>query len=440
MSGIVIKAAHLSKSYRVAHQRESPRRYVALRDVIADGVRSFARKTNDLFAGRQIIEGGEIEEFWALRDVSFEVREGEVLGIIGRNGAGKSTLLKILSRITEPSEGRVTIRGRVASLLEIGTGFHPELTGRENIYLNGAILGMTRQEINQKFDAIVAFAGTEKFLDTPIKRYSSGMSVRLAFAVAAHLEPEILLIDEVLAVGDFDFQQKCLGRMRSVSSQDGRTILFVSHNMAAINSLCDRAILMNGGRVQHFGSATTISELYLASGASGENRCKKWTYREAPGDDRVKFARIAVVPDGGDDNMLIEMGSAFYIETDYWNLVDDASIVLELIVRANDGTPVFHSYSSESDENARRPCARGLVRSSCRIPGHLLNAGRYGIEMYLSDGRPSNEFGVVDAVSLVVHEMKERGNLTYYGQFIGYVHPKLTWRSQLIHAEVEKVN
>ena len=230
MSDAVITVESLSKRYLVGHMSAERVRYATLRDAFGREVRSFARKAVDLVRGRQIVQGDEIEEFWALKDVSFEVRHGEVFGIIGRNGAGKSTLLKILSRITEPTEGRVRIRGRAASLLEVGTGFHPELTGRENIYLNGAILGMKRAEIIRKFDEIVAFAEVERFLDTPVKRYSSGMYVRLAFAVAAHLEPEILVVDEVLAVGDAEFQKKCLGKMSEVVG-GGRTILFVSHNM-----------------------------------------------------------------------------------------------------------------------------------------------------------------------------------------------------------------
>ena len=216
--------------------------------MIGREVRNFARKTVDVVRGRQIVQGDEVEEFWALKDVSFEVRQGEVLGIIGRNGAGKSTLLKILSRITEPDRGRAILRGRVASLLEVGTGFHPELTGRENIFLNGAILGMTRAEIKRKFDEIVAFAEVERFLDTPVKRYSSGMYVRLAFAVAAHLEPEILVVDEVLAVGDVEFQKKCLGKLEDVAARQGRTILFVSHNMAAIQALCSSVMWLQEGR------------------------------------------------------------------------------------------------------------------------------------------------------------------------------------------------
>src|SRR5204862_4320603 len=216
-----------------------------------------------------IIAGDAVEECWALKDVSFEVKRGEVLGIIGRNGAGKTTLLKILPRITEPSEGRVTIRGRVASLLEVGTGFHPELTGRENIYLNGAILGMTRAEIRRSFDEIVAFSEVEKFLDTPVKRYSSGMHVRLAFAVAAHLRPEILVVDEVLAVGDAAFQKKCLGKMQDVAS-GGRTVLFVSHNMAAITRLCSRAILLREGRAVADGRVDTVVSEYIA-GSKGDS-------------------------------------------------------------------------------------------------------------------------------------------------------------------------
>ncbi len=215
---------------------------MALRDVMGRHVKNFARKGFDMIRGRQIVQGDEVEEFWALKDVSLAAEQGEVLGVIGRNGAGKSTLLKILSRITEPTKGRITLRGRVASLLEVGTGFHPELTGRENILLNGTILGMSRREIREKFDEIVDFSGVAKFLDTPVKRYSSGMYVRLAFAVAAHLEPEILIVDEVLAVGDAEFQSKCLGKMNDVAS-GGRTVLFVSHNMSAVSRLTNRCVL-----------------------------------------------------------------------------------------------------------------------------------------------------------------------------------------------------
>jgi lipopolysaccharide transport system ATP-binding protein len=260
-----IVVENVSKRYFIGHRLSSGghRRYTALRDVIGREISNFARKAADVVRGRQVVQGDEIEEFWALKDVSFEVKQGEVLGIIGRNGAGKSTLLKILSRITEPTNGRVLLSGRVSSLLEVGTGFHNELTGRENIFLNGAILGMTQREIRKKFDEIVAFAEVEKFLDTPVKHYSSGMYVRLAFAVAAHLEPEILIVDEVLAVGDSEFQKKCLGKMDEVSRNQGRTVLFVSHSMDAVLKLCTRGIFFEKSRIQAAGDVETVVQAYL---------------------------------------------------------------------------------------------------------------------------------------------------------------------------------
>ncbi|HEY1579283.1 MAG TPA: ABC transporter ATP-binding protein [Terracidiphilus sp.] len=263
MTDIIIAAEKLSKRYLVGHQSARRERYTTLRDVVGHEARNFARKTTDFLKGRQIIQGDEVEEFRALDDVSFKVKRGEVLGVVGRNGAGKSTLLKVLSRITEPDGGRVVLRGRTASLLEVGTGFHPELTGRENVFLNGAILGMKRAEIRRKFDEIVAFAETERFLDTPVKRYSTGMYVRLAFAVAAHLEPEILIVDEVLAVGDVAFQKKCLQKMQDVASNEGRTVLLVSHNMAAVESMCDSAILLSGGRCVMQGDTAAVTREYL---------------------------------------------------------------------------------------------------------------------------------------------------------------------------------
>jgi lipopolysaccharide transport system ATP-binding protein len=262
----IISVEHLSKRYLIGHRADRNRQSgdYNLRDAIERKLCNAMRKAADMARGRQIVQGDAIEEFWALRDVSFTLNEGEVLGIVGRNGAGKSTLLKILSRITEPTAGRIILRGRVASLLEVGTGFHPELTGRENIYLNGAVLGMPRAEIRRKFDEIVAFAEVEKFLDTPVKRYSSGMYVRLAFAVAAHLEPEILIVDEVLAVGDTEFQKKCLGKMDDVSRREGRTVLFVSHNLAAIAQLANRAILLEKGAVTIDGPVSEAVAAYLS--------------------------------------------------------------------------------------------------------------------------------------------------------------------------------
>jgi lipopolysaccharide transport system ATP-binding protein len=274
MSVPVISVEKLSKKYLVGHKTDGggSYRYSALRDVIGRQIHNLARKTIAATRGRPLLCGDQVEEFWALNNVSFEVQPGEVLGVIGRNGAGKSTLLKILSRITEPTRGRVALRGRVASLLEVGTGFHPELSGRENIYLNGAILGMSRVEIKQKFDEIVAFAEVEKFLDTPVKHYSSGMYVRLAFAVAAHLEPEILVVDEVLAVGDTEFQKKCLGKMDEVSRQEGRTILFVSHNLSVISRLCQKAIWLDRGFIRQAGDPGELIKAYLGGDHAGGDR------------------------------------------------------------------------------------------------------------------------------------------------------------------------
>lgn len=271
---VVIRVQGLGKQYIIGHQ--ATENIPTLRDTIIRTAANFARTTRDVLSGKPIIAGDDVENFWALKDVNFEIRRGEVVGIIGRNGAGKSTLLKILSRITEPSEGRVEIRGRVASLLEVGTGFHSELTGRENIFLNGAILGMTQREIRSRFDEIVAFAEVERFLDTPVKRYSSGMYVRLAFAVAAHLEPEVLIVDEVLAVGDAEFQKKCLGKMQDVAAKD-RTVLFVSHNLGTMNALCSRGILLSSGHVEYDGDAFAASSAYVASSAQTQKYVRRVT-------------------------------------------------------------------------------------------------------------------------------------------------------------------
>jgi lipopolysaccharide transport system ATP-binding protein len=280
----VIRVEGLGKKYVIGHESERERQ-PTLRDVLARGARNALRKTADMARGRAIVAGDQVEDFWALKDLSFEVKRGEVLGIIGRNGAGKSTLLKILSRITEPSEGRVTINGRVASLLEVGTGFHPELSGRENVYLNGAILGMMRAEIKRKFDEIVAFAEVENFIDTPVKRYSSGMYVRLAFAVAAHLEPEILIVDEVLAVGDAEFQKKCLGKMKNVAGH-GRTVLLVSHYMNNIEKLCHKALLLDSGTLACCSSnVSSVIRNYVSS--SGSQKTTNWVRSASPAQRQI---------------------------------------------------------------------------------------------------------------------------------------------------------
>lgn len=308
MSDTIIQAEGLGKSYIIGRQKKEE--YTTMRDVIANNVRSFGKNFSKLLSGNNSMAGETLEEFWALSNINFEIKQGEALGIIGRNGAGKSTLLKILSRITEPTKGRVTINGRLASLLEVGTGFHPELSGRENIYLNGAILGMSRHEIRNKFDEIVDFSGVEKFLDTPVKRFSSGMYVRLAFAVAAHLESEILIIDEVLAVGDAEFQRKCLRKMGDVTKGEGRTVLFVSHDMNAILSLCPRSMLLDNGSVKLTGNTNDIIDEYRAingtkfyisekSLKSRLNRCQ--SNGTVAGDVIIK--NIEVVAESNEENL-----------------------------------------------------------------------------------------------------------------------------------------
>lgn len=302
MAQTVIDVSGLGKKYLIGH--ESKERYTALRDVIVQNVKSVKKNIQNLFSEYGPgVGGSEIEEFWALNDVTFKVQQGDAVGIIGRNGAGKSTLLKVLSRITVPSKGHIEIAGRMASLLEVGTGFHPELTGRENIFLNGAIMGMSTAEVRRKFDEIVDFSGVEQFLDTPVKRFSSGMYVRLAFAVAAHLESEILVVDEVLAVGDAEFQKKCLGKMDDVAQKEGRTVLFVSHNMQVMSSLCNKGILLNKGRVEIDGDINACIEAYYKNGkvfdlnanSSLSNRLDRTT-------GKVRFDKVEILKDDALDS------------------------------------------------------------------------------------------------------------------------------------------
>ncbi len=332
----VIHAEGLSKRYLIGHRSE---RYVTLRDVVTQRVRRML--------GRHKDDGGAFqEEFWALQDLSFEIKRGEILGVIGRNGAGKSTLLKILSRITEPTKGRVTIRGRVASLLEVGTGFHPELTGRENIFLNGTILGMTREEIKRKFDEIIAFAEVEKFLDTPVKRYSSGMNVRLAFAVAAHLEPEILIIDEVLAVGDLEFQKRCLGKIDSIA-HSGRTVLFVSHNMPAVATLCTRGLVLENGRLIADGDITKAVATYTAQAIGHHNSSTALLYeRTSPVTSEAAVMRVEMLNQDGKRINSIDAEQPVTFRLHYKNRFDIPQCSLLLQLRSMAG-PILMKLESD---------------------------------------------------------------------------------------------
>jgi lipopolysaccharide transport system ATP-binding protein len=363
-------------------------------------------------------------DFWALRELSFEVKQGEVMGVIGRNGAGKSTLLKILSRITEQTEGRVEITGRVASLLEVGTGFHPELSGRENIFLNGAILGMGRDEIKRKFDEIVAFAEVEKFLDTPVKRYSSGMYVRLAFAVAAHLEPEILIVDEVLAVGDAQFQKKCLGKMQDVARESGRTVLFVSHNIGAVLSLCTRTLYLKSGRLAFIGDTAAAAHAYLTDGVEQGFQVRFDASDPAAGDDvvRVSAARI-LGPEGGAQNGIL-VGDEAWVEVEYEVLLAGFSPRLNLHFCTEDG-----AYAFASIENTQSK--RTLGRHHCRmhLPANFLNGKSYLISIYLSSFE-LNRVHVELKDVLVLNVLDDANSVTrqtYTGPFPGALRPVLRW-------------
>jgi lipopolysaccharide transport system ATP-binding protein len=390
MSKTVITVDNLSKSYLVGHETVHRERYTALREVIGRGLRNFARKAADVIKGRQIVEGDEVEEFWALKNVSFQLNEGEVLGIIGRNGAGKSTLLKVLSRITKPSEGRVRLRGRVASLLEVGTGFHPELTGRENIFLNGAILGMRRSDIKRKFDEIVVFAGVERFLDVPVKRYSSGMYVRLAFSVAAHLECDVLIVDEVLAVGDHEFQKKCLGKMQDVASKEGRTVLLVSHNLAAINEMADRALLLDEGRVIVDGLVSDALSTYLSHGTRPPN------YVRSPGGSCCgpHVRRIEVFT--SDKNGIHRFGKP--LEIKFWIRHDKAisKACFSFNVVNYNLQNVVHAWALYPECSFGRKGNESVL--TCRFPALRLNVGRFHLRTHLTDPPGGEIYEKLDGV------------------------------------------
>jgi lipopolysaccharide transport system ATP-binding protein len=379
MSDIVIKAENLGKMYTIGHQTERGG-YTALRDVLMQNARTLWKKTKDLATGKAIIQGDTMEEVWALKDVSFEIRRGEAVGIIGRNGAGKSTLLKILSRITEPSTGRVTIKGRVASLLEVGTGFHPELTGRENIYLNGTILGMTRVEIKQKFDEIVAFAEVEKYLDTPVKRYSSGMYVRLAFAVAAHLEPEILVVDEVLAVGDAQFQKKCLGKMGDVA-KEGRTVLFVSHNMAAVQQLCQSGMVLNEGKVNFQGDIGSTINHYVQDVKTVQtvNLAER---RDRKGSQWFKFTSVKLFNAEGNEQRQVISGQDLFIRFCYVSdkVMRDATVNIAFNVRSSQGNLLTNLNSLDVDKTTMNLYPKGFFQ--CVWPRFNLRSGSYDCALF----------------------------------------------------------
>lgn len=408
----IISVRDLGKSYRIRISEK--KRYRTLRDDLSDGIKN-------ILQGK--FNKPETEEFWALREINLDIYPGEVVGIIGRNGAGKSTLLKILSRVVQPTRGKAIFYGRIASLLEVGTGFHPELTGRENIFMSGAVLGMKRAEIKRKFDEIVAFAEVEKFLDTPVKRYSSGMYVRLAFAVAAHLEPEVLLVDEVLAVGDAAFQKKCLGKMEDVATQQGRTVLFVSHNMTALQSLCKRAIWLDQGRLVDDGSAGQVISQYLQI-ASESVLEQVWVDpTTAPGNEKVRLRRAALTPQLEDERREITVCTPLKVEFEYWNFVPQTELNLSLHLYNAEGICVFNSTS------AAKVYPSGLIQGVCHIPGQLLNDGNYRVLIMIVKDKSIALYSHHDVLEFEVHDVEREG---WLGKWQGVVRPNLDWRMRTV--------
>ena len=422
MSDTVVSIRNLSKCYVIGHRAN---RHDGLRHLLEQRVRAPLQ----WLRGRKDARKASREEFWALRDVEFDIRRGETIGIIGRNGAGKSTLLKILSRITEPTTGSVRLRGRVASLLEVGTGFHPDLTGRENVFLNGAILGMTRAEIRRKFDEIVEFSGVEKFLDTPVKRFSSGMYVRLAFAVAAHLEPEILLVDEVLAVGDARFQKKCLDKMDDVG-KSGRTVFFVSHNIQAVTRLCQRCVLFEDGRVKMDGAAGTVANAYMSAGLETP-AVRRWPDPDsAPGDGVVRLRAVRVRSEAGPAPDAFDIREPVGIELEY-DLLQPGRVLLPHFGLINEeGLDLFVSCDLDPKWRGRKRPA-GRYRGTGWIPGNLLAEGSFTVRVMMLSLDPDElHFMERDAVMFrVVDDLsaKDTARGDYGKPMPGLVRPVLRW-------------
>lgn len=419
----IIRVEHVSKQYRIAARESGNDLNESLIEVFLGPLRRLKRN------------GAGQETIWALKDISFEVEPGEILGIVGPNGAGKSTLLKVLSRVTEPTSGRIELYGRLGSLLEVGTGFHPELSGRENIYLNGAILGMKHGEIRGKFDEIVAFAGIEKFLDTTVKFYSSGMYMRLAFAVAAHLEPEILVVDEVLAVGDAGFQQKCLGKMGEISKQ-GRTVVLVSHNMASITNLCQRAILLGNGKTVAAGRPEDVVAQYFSTASSAHGEIA-WPNPEfAPQTEVVRLLAVRVLQEGVEGPTAdVDISKEILVEITYESLQEGAPLYAGIWLKNNLGTFVLSSgnapsMSAATDDWYGKPHPRGVFRSTCSIPANLLNEGSYNISAIV--GKVPNNTQILEesVISFTVHDTGEMRK-EYLGSWAGpVIRPRLAWNTR----------
>ncbi len=418
MNDVAIRVEGLSKRYQIGGVREN---YKTLRDTLVGVVTNSIRRLKDWEC-----TGHKLETIWALKEVSFEIKRGEIVGIIGANGAGKSTLLKILSHITEPTEGRAVIHGRVGSLLEVGTGFHHELTGRENVYLNGAILGMRKAEIDRKFDEIVSFAEVEKFINTPIKHYSSGMYLRLAFSVAAHLEAEILLVDEVLAVGDAAFQKRCLNKMDDVR-QEGRTVLFVSHNMPAIRTLCPRAIVLHQGVVRYEGETIKAVQYYLSE--NGNLTCQRvWIGKDRPGNQTFRLNSVKLKNSSGQDTSTINISEEAQIEIGFELLQEGGRAQFSVVLFDAEGSCVFGSLSNTEPNFYGRPMPAGHYRSVCRIYGDLLNSGHFYVSITGGGAYWSDIFTIEKVVAFdAIDDGVLKGD--YSGGYGGAVRPKLIWET-----------
>jgi lipopolysaccharide transport system ATP-binding protein len=425
VSDSVIRTEGLGKRYRIGAAQARPRSF---REAIARTATAPFRNLARLSHTERSWGSGSADLVWALRDLSMQVRHGEVLGVIGRNGSGKSTLLKLLSRITNPTTGYAEIRGRIGSLLEVGTGFHPELTGRDNVYLNGSILGLDRASITRRFDEIVAFAEVERFIDTPVKRYSSGMYLRLAFAVAAHLEPEILLVDEVLAVGDAAFQRKCLGRMGR-AAEEGRTVLFVSHNMTAVQGLCSRAIWLSGGELREEGPPGVVVSRYLQDAAATLPHQFWSDVATAPGNDRVRLRAARAVAAGLDPAAPITTRTPILLEFEYWSLRQGAQLSLTLHLANEDGVLVLAAGPVAAPDSQGRPLPRGLFRDTCLIPGDLLNDGLHRVELLVVDRDTELVHRERDVLVFEVRDAPDfRGR--WFGKWKGAVRPLLDWTTE----------
>lgn len=414
MSNIVIQAQDLSKLYRLGTLGTG-----SLKQDVTRWWRHGVLKKSDPFYGAAAEDSGS--HIWALKHVDFEIAEGDVWGIVGHNGAGKSTLLKILSRIVRPTEGVVRGRGKISSLLEVGTGFHQELTGRENIFISGYMLGMKRSDIKKNFDEIVQFSGIGNFLDTPVKRYSSGMYVRLAFAVAAHLEPDILIVDEVLAVGDAEFQKKCMGKMKDVSTQKGRTIIFVSHNMQAVTSLCSKAIWMQKGRVLANGEAKTVVNNYT-SHLQRKLWHQQWDRTEAPGNDTIRVLSVALTPQLADPLAPVDIRTPLTVTFKFYNNEPGINLMTGLHLFTVAGECIFDVATAPTTYDA------GVIEGRCTVPGNFLNDGSYYFSIIFVRDSSQQLFYLEECLYFEVEDYRE--GLNWYGKWMGYVRPQLPFTLQ----------